>query len=100
MPDKNLGSREWLRSSLEPSPDCPPLEKLDGFIAGTSPEIAVHVRSCAYCATELEMLRTFQSNEIPAHDAAAVQKVVERLAKQPLVAPRIRSEERRVGKEC
>ncbi len=72
--------RNFLRDSLGPTKDCPPLEKLEAALSGSDKRIVEHVRSCRYCETELAMLRTFTLADVPAEESAAVREVALRLA--------------------
>ena len=72
--------RTFLRNSLGPTRNCPPVEKLEAALNGAEHRILDHVRACSYCQTELELLRAFTLAEVPAEDSAAVREVTMRLA--------------------
>jgi hypothetical protein len=75
MPYSPGAEDDLFREALKPGRDCPTVEELEG-----APENFVrHLEACAHCRTELEMLRSFYSNELPVGDAAAIQKITERL---------------------
>lgn len=69
-----------LRNALEPGKDCLPIEALERFVdpGMVPPEIGGHLESCAYCRTELELLRAYL-REPSAEEAEAVRAVAERL---------------------
>jgi hypothetical protein len=80
MPDRTRTEPDAWRQALKPGKDCPTVEELEALLGELPPGNFVrHVEHCAHCRTELEMLRSFHSNEIPAGDAAAVQTIAKRL---------------------
>jgi hypothetical protein len=87
MPN-NFSERDWLRTSLERTPDCPPTGALE------SESAQAHVVGCSYCRTELAMLKSFQNAAIPAQDRAAVAQITAKLRQQafgPVAAAPTRS---------
>ncbi len=78
MPDEIPSSRDLLKSALQRTADCPPLENLERALDG-DPAMTAHAHSCAYCRTELELLESFRLAEIPPEDARAVDAVTRRL---------------------
>jgi hypothetical protein len=73
--------RARWRAELSPGPECPPLEKLAELLeAGEKrPPFQAHIDECAYCRTELAMLREFQSGEVRPEERASVEFIVQRL---------------------
>ena len=95
MPHNDRSERELFKSALQRTKECPPVEALQGALDGSNPNIAAHAESCAFCATELEMLKVFHAAEVPEGDARAVQLITERLrADAAPVRPRRVVEER------
>jgi len=70
---------ELIRAALQRTAACPPVESLELYLHKADPRIAAHLQSCAYCATELQLLESFHSAEISAEDAAAVNAITQRL---------------------
>ena len=71
---------ELLKAALSGANDCPPLEELEGLLDEGAPVLLkLHVERCSHCQTELQMLRTFTSNEVAGHERAAVDSIVARL---------------------
>jgi hypothetical protein len=80
MPNRPRAELDAYREALKPGKDCPTVEELETLLGELPPGNFVrHVEDCANCRTELEMLRSFHSNEIPAGDAAAVRAIAKRL---------------------
>src|SRR5579872_1773680 len=79
-----------LRAALSPGKDCLPIEKLEKCLdpVAVPRDLSRHLESCAYCRTELDLLRAFHRDPL-ADEAEAVRMVAERLrAPQPTrVAP-------------
>jgi hypothetical protein len=81
VPNPPQSERDLFREALKPDSDCPRIEDLEALLNRRAPEeLARHVEHCAHCRSELEMLRSFHSNDVPAGDAAAVRAIAERLA--------------------
>ena len=79
MPNREPGD-ELLAAALRGAPDCPPLEDLERLLSEEVPApLKQHVAACPHCQTELEMLRSFTSNEVAEQDRAAVDSIVSRL---------------------
>jgi hypothetical protein len=85
MPGENR-ERDVFAASLRRTAACPAIEELEQA-AETE-----HVRACAYCQTELQMLRSFTLADVPGEDAFAVKQIVQRLKSHPVksVKPRKR----------
>jgi hypothetical protein len=88
MPNNNPSPRDLLRSALQRTDDCPPPEALERLLNRSDATLAKHVDACAFCKTELELLRSFQMAEIPAEDAAAVNAITQRLNRDAIARPR------------
>lgn len=84
--------REILRQSLAAGSDCPPIEKLESLLDqdASSVEVARHVETCAHCLTELNLLRSFQTEPRDQQEADAVRLISSRL--QPVLDARIPAE--------
>lgn len=82
MSIKRILERDLLREALGPTEGCPPLETLESALVhgapGLSSEVAHHLKTCAYCQTELHLLRDFQEGG-PDKDSEEVRRVVELL---------------------
>jgi hypothetical protein len=75
MPNDEREPRIW-QAALGPGGDCPPIEQLENLAeSGSTP----HVDSCAYCQTQLQMLREFQSASPRAGEQEAVRTIAARL---------------------
>jgi hypothetical protein len=76
MGNKNLLENDAFRAVLGPTRDCPSLDELSALISGerlAADNMTNHVRSCAYCRTELHLLQAFlakQSDSKPEMKAA------------------------------
>jgi hypothetical protein len=81
VPNPQQSERDLFREALKPAKDCPRVEDLEALLDRRAPEeLARHVEHCAHCEAELEMLRSFHSNDVPTRDVAAVRAITERLA--------------------
>jgi hypothetical protein len=82
MPNRDSAENNELRAALGAGRDCPPIEQLEQWLAksGTvSPDMSRHIETCAYCKTELALLRDFQSGALRESEAAPVRIITERL---------------------
>jgi hypothetical protein len=81
MPSDPDAERRILARALAPGKDCPPIEKFEVCIEGDAvpAELAHHLESCAYCRTELELLRSFYAPPRDAAEAEAVRVIAARL---------------------
>lgn len=81
--------RELYRQALAPGKDCPPINNLDRLLEPNAPrDLALHVASCCYCRTELELLRVFQAAPRSEAEAEAVQAITAKLqARLPQIVP-------------
>ena len=89
---------ELLAAALAGAPDCPPLHDLERLLhEGVSVPLKQHVDACAYCQAELQMLRSFTSNEVAEHERAAVDTIAQRLrtGSSQIVAARAAAAEKR-----
>lgn len=68
MPD-HLSERELLRAALARTAECPPLEEIESDRAKS------HVDACAFCKTELALLKSFRDAEVAPGDAAAIAQI-------------------------
>ena len=82
MPNKDSAENNELRAALGAGRDCPPPERLEQWLANPrhiSPDLSRHIEACAYCKTELALLRDFQSGVARESEAAAVEMITGRL---------------------
>jgi hypothetical protein len=66
MLNKNLAEQDALRSALGPGPECPTIEELASCASEEAPvdiSLSRHLQACAYCQTELHLMRTFLAGE-------------------------------------
>jgi hypothetical protein len=86
MSEERLPEREVLSAVLRPGKSCPPpeeLARLAGEPSGALPvALSEHVKSCAYCRTEVRLLQTFLSAETREEDAEAVRLVAAQLKRR------------------
>jgi hypothetical protein len=78
MPNREPND-ELLAAALRGVSVCPPLEELERLLTGEDARLNEHVRQCPHCQTELQMLRSFTSNEVAEHERAAVEAIAARL---------------------
>jgi len=54
---------ELFQNAFGPGVDCPTLEELESLASrgNSQPHFAEHVKSCAYCQTELHLLKSFEA---------------------------------------
>lgn len=80
---------ELLAAALAGAHDCPPLEDLERLLNEGAPvPFKRHFDACAHCQAELQMLRSFTSNQVAEHERAAVDSIVARLKdRSSAVAP-------------
>jgi hypothetical protein len=75
---------QLISAALGPANNCPPLEDLERLLeAGVPVALKEHVDQCSHCRTELEMLRSFTSNQIAEHEKSAVNAIAARLKTRP-----------------
>jgi hypothetical protein len=80
MPDQPQAESNLFREALKPGEDCLEAQDLETLLGEVAPEgLVSHVEQCSHCRTELELLRSFQANEISTGEAAAVRAIEERL---------------------
>jgi len=81
---------ELLAAALRQANDCPPLEDLERLLNEGAPvAMKRHVDRCSHCQTELQMLRSFTSNEVGEHEKTAVDAIAARLkARSSTIATR------------
>ncbi len=79
--------RDFVRKGLQRRSDCPPLEILERLLTATDPALAAHVRECAHCNSELQMLDSFHRADVPANDVQAVEKIITHLRQRPVRIP-------------
>jgi hypothetical protein len=84
-----------LRAALGPSPQCLSVEELQQLAsdsAAASADRAAHVKSCAYCQTELQLLQTFEAGgEDVSEEVRRVTEQVRQRTK-PIVAQPVSSQ--------
>ncbi len=85
MPNRESDD-ELIVRALRGVNDCPPLEELERLLEkGRSDAVQLqqHVDGCSHCQTELQMLRSFTSNEVEPQEAQAVATIAARLKSRP-----------------
>jgi len=95
MLNNHTTESELFRTALGPGPDCPPIEELESLLSPESSQtdLAVHVKSCLHCQTELHLLQTFQAEGIGERSpevrrtAALLQKRSQKILRQSDSAP-------------
>lgn len=88
MSNRKTSEQEIFRAALGPEKQCLSIEELEQYAsepALASADRAGHVKSCAYCQTELELLQTFQAGETGAA-SKEVQRITERLRQRPIAS--------------
>jgi len=88
MPDRDALPSDLLKRALQRTANCPPVEALERLLETADAALSTHVSACAYCKTELELLRSFRQAEVPAEDAEAIRTIAQRLSRPALVRPR------------
>jgi hypothetical protein len=82
---------ELLAAALAGARDCPPLADLERLLNEGAPgSLKRHVDACPHCQTELQMLRSFTSNEVAEHERAAVDSIAARLRARPAAVSTVR----------
>jgi hypothetical protein len=82
MPNEDSAENNELRAALGAGRDCPPIERLEQWLANSthiSPDLSRHIETCSFCKTELALLRDFQSGALRESEAAPVQIITDRL---------------------
>lgn len=77
---------EPLRAWLGRTPECPPIEALERILDQShdaDPRVRTHAANCAFCKTELRMLKSFLEAEVPASDSAAIRQITSKLREKP-----------------
>jgi len=77
------GDELILKQSLVAGPGCPPVEALKAEDA--------HLKTCLYCRTELAMLQEFEAGAVRPEEAADVQWIAARLARNIAPAPALKA---------
>lgn len=85
MPNNLPSETEILRTAFGPGKECLKLDQLALLADETAPpaSLAQHVKSCAYCQTELHLFRTFQA-ETEGVDEKSVHLVTQQLRTRQL----------------
>jgi hypothetical protein len=66
MPNNSPSETEIMRAALGQSKECPTLDQLERLTEDAAPVpagLAQHLKSCAYCQTELHLLHSFLAGE-------------------------------------
>jgi hypothetical protein len=82
MSGEESTEKRIFRAALTPGDDCLPIEQLEKcLLDGSTPPAALakHLESCAYCRTEVQLLREFHDGSPRETEMAAVQVVASRL---------------------
>ena len=82
MPDDGSAENRLFKTALKPGAGCPPVAQLEQFLTeGPAPPaaLAAHVESCAFCRTEVQLLREFHAGGEREAETAAVAAIASRL---------------------
>ena len=82
MPDERPSEHHIFQAALRPGESCPPVEQLEKLVVEDSipaPAVVEHLRSCAYCKTELQLLREFSAGTVRESEKEAVHAITARL---------------------
>jgi hypothetical protein len=82
MNDSGPAEKRFFKTALGPGDGCPDVGQLEQFLTeGSTPPVALtaHVESCAFCQTEVQLLREFHVGPNRETDTAAVQAITSRL---------------------
>jgi hypothetical protein len=82
MSDHGSAENRLFKTALKPGAGCPPVTQLEQFLTESptpSAALAAHVKSCAFCRTEVQLLREFYSGSERETGTAAVQAIASRL---------------------
>ncbi len=66
MLSKEPLAQDAIRAALQPTGECPRIEELEALASGEAlavRNLTGHVQACAYCQTELHLLKTFLAGE-------------------------------------
>ncbi len=79
--------QDALRAALGPTGECPTIEELESFASREPPAVSTwigHVQACAYCQTELHLLRTFLASEAgqAAQDGSEAARLLRKRSKE------------------
>src|SRR5215469_13523579 len=94
MVNRKSFEADILQTALGPDRDCPAIEELESFASEPASQsgLAVHVKSCSYCQTELHLLQTFRAQDVgqmsddERRTAALLQKRSQKIIRQSLPA--------------
>ena len=86
MTDPQFDGPEVMKAAFGPTKDCLLPEILEALAessgdSGALSRARTHLNSCAYCQSELHLLREFMAAEVRPEDASAVDFIVSRLAR-------------------
>jgi hypothetical protein len=82
MPNEETSGQRILRAALGPGESCLPDEQLEKFATENchpEPALAEHIQSCAYCKTQLQLIREFSAGTLRESETEAVQRIAARL---------------------
>jgi hypothetical protein len=80
MPNEGPSEQHTLQAALRPGESCLPVEQLEKLvIEDSAPELVEHIRSCAYCMTQLQLLREFSAGTLKESETEAVRLITARL---------------------
>jgi hypothetical protein len=87
MSSESRKDADLLRDALGPGKDCPSIEDLGLYLEQKGDQtwrgsLKSHLSACTHCRTELNLLQEFQSGEVSAQEAEAVQAVTAQLARR------------------
>jgi len=86
MSSESRKDADLLRDGLAPGKDCPSIEDLGLYLEQKGDQawhgsLKSHLSACPHCRTELKLLQEFQSGDVSAQEAEAVQAVTAQLAR-------------------
>jgi hypothetical protein len=82
MPSEGPSEQHILQAALRPGENCLPVEQLEKLVIEDStppPALVEHIRSCAYCMTQLQLLREFSAGTLKESETDAVRLITARL---------------------
>ena len=90
-----MNDQDFFRASLERGEACVPPVDLEALVTGQgSPEAVEHVRHCAYCRGEVEVLRAFLEGVPAAEESSSVRRIEQSLRASPAWKGDLRSTSR------
>jgi hypothetical protein len=82
MPNEGPSEQQILQAALRPGDNCLPVAQLEKLVMEDStpaPALVEHIRSCAYCKTQIQLLREFTAGAVKESEKEAVRLITARL---------------------